>query len=584
MRFSVIKEVDWEVDDRKQGISSGRKVKTEKYHFILACGRDTSEAKARGNEAPDEAERSKDHLELKKQSEEAGQFTELSCFVCGKTRSDDYHQKHPVKRGENPIPSLCHRCRQDRKLRIADRGRVGSRHRRANRLYAHIDNKQWCSNCGVLRSQHYHEMYMTTDLPPWSEICGKCKKSVEKEGKQELSRLLCEESMTTKRSSVEEDTRGHQHNQRLGRPYALQPDPLDRGDNVASSESLAPGILAKDGSRDDVEDLEPLNAASAASYENLSGVASSVKDYQALNTQTDVPNTMSKERTLDDMYHTTLSERRDRPEQHQNAKPQQFAKPLEPERAQHQPEKLERGEHHNPPTAPVNSAKKRREHKYSCFPRYREQVETSQFKPKRYPKPKPEPRHTQQRDDEHEPAQSCRMGVSDMYWASEEGAYLRTLAGEFGFWEFQPDHYYDGDKINTERGPGYDGAAPAAMDNPAESFSSATGSGSSEEDATSSSSGKTSPELAESYGHFSAAATTQPWNAESLRSGVPSPFEFGLGQPSYYNNSDNNNSRIWEVDSVTAGEIEKAHAVLAGGKGKAKAKSMGKSKGRGKDN
>ncbi|KAK4131901.1 hypothetical protein BT67DRAFT_138093 [Trichocladium antarcticum] len=186
MHFSVTREVGWEADDESENPKPGRKVsKSKRYRFIFDFGRGSPENGTTSS--------SKTAVTTARQE---GSFQpkalEHSCVVCGKTRSGHYHQQHPPKAGRDAIPSLCRRCRRDRKARIADRGRDGHRRRRVTKLQARVDHRQWCVNCGVLRSEQYHQARVSGSLAPWSEICGKCRTAAENDGKHRLRGLYVE--------------------------------------------------------------------------------------------------------------------------------------------------------------------------------------------------------------------------------------------------------------------------------------------------------------------------------------------------------------------------------------------------------
>lgn len=194
MWFTRTKEVDWEADDENEEPNPGRKVK-KRYRVVVDFGRGSPAPKARSSRSSAAAKAGREEDPVGSEKQQHGEHSILprhSCFVCGKTRSNHYHRQHPVRSGENPIPSLCRGCRRDRRARIAERHSGGRPRHRASRRLAHVDNRQWCANCGVLRSEHYHSLYLSGHLPPWSEICAKCRVRAEEDGRRKLYRMFLE--------------------------------------------------------------------------------------------------------------------------------------------------------------------------------------------------------------------------------------------------------------------------------------------------------------------------------------------------------------------------------------------------------
>ncbi|GAB1311270.1 GTPase Obg [Madurella fahalii] len=579
MHISVTKETGWEGDGPNDGFTPCRKV-NKRYRFILDVSLGSPEARVGINKAATQVERLKDCPAINK-PEAPANFKELCCYVCGKTRSGRYHQQLQAKRGEITIPSLCRGCRRDRKVRISSCGRGEYCHRRVTRRQAHVDNREWCANCGVLRSERYHELYISGNLPPWSEICGKCKKMVKDGGERELRRMLSEELM--KRWSSKQE-RGHadRHSQRRSRNNRAAPKHHTSHHKAETdrNQSSAGGIPTDDSPQKSQDHGEPTAVSAIRDHNAESSI--STKGSQGLEAQ-EVSKAMAKKDTPGGGLNPALAEQQEPRKSSQPEKSDEGLKPCESEQVTQPQEKRERPG----PGLPSATAADTQQHQKNHGRRrdsHRQRGSASQPPP-----PQPERQPQQQHRDNSRPKQSRPMGVSDMYWASEEGARESGFTRAFGFpgvYEYNSNnncgHYHYGhDFDRPQQGVGatfvgVDGAFSAMRPTNyscsesedeagryrASSTTATTTSYSQGTTASSSSnSGRsrrsvatsvdTSPELggAAAFGYFSAAST------KKGRAGMPSPN---------HHRQQRTASRIWEINSAEAEEIEKAHVKLLG--------------------
>ncbi|EGS23299.1 uncharacterized protein CTHT_0009660 [Thermochaetoides thermophila DSM 1495] len=189
MYFRLTKEFHCTSEDEKGFSRPSNGGKGRKgYHLIFAF-EVSSNGKRSGKKSQSER---RDAVERKERTDDSYERKHV-CFVCGKSRSHSFHKLYPIRSDRDLIQSLCRRCRRDRKLRIEERAQNGARQcGRITRLQVHVDDKQWCAKCGVLRSNRYHEMYKSGRLPPFSEYCGNCTAIDVQRGRQKLVRLYLE--------------------------------------------------------------------------------------------------------------------------------------------------------------------------------------------------------------------------------------------------------------------------------------------------------------------------------------------------------------------------------------------------------
>ncbi|KAK4237873.1 hypothetical protein C8A03DRAFT_34172 [Achaetomium macrosporum] len=221
MHFSVTKEVDWEADDEAEDPKSRLWLK-KRYRLTLnvSLGASKGKAKAWRNRSGCKCEpkKKKAHHPESNEARDSTMPDNYVCYGCGKVRSAEHHEQYPLKGGKEPIPSLCTGCRHDRKARIAD----GTAHS-ISPLQTQIDEWQWCANCGNLRSDEYHERYLSGDpLPPWAEVCGKC--MIIEQGKKKTAQLRSyfKGQDMKEQSNSKGDNDGP--SRRRSRRYALKPD------------------------------------------------------------------------------------------------------------------------------------------------------------------------------------------------------------------------------------------------------------------------------------------------------------------------------------------------------------------------
>lgn len=148
-----------------------------------------------------------------------------SCYCCGATRSSKYHENHPLRRNKMPRPSLCTRCRFYRRKRLENRARDGSRRRhiKITKTEARADEREWCGDCGVLRSNKYHAKLESGEPP--NDFCGDCIIAAEKKARLGRLRVYCDDMDMADGSESEkhDPLRDSLFQRRRSSPYALTP-------------------------------------------------------------------------------------------------------------------------------------------------------------------------------------------------------------------------------------------------------------------------------------------------------------------------------------------------------------------------
>ncbi|KAL2131253.1 hypothetical protein VTI74DRAFT_5379 [Chaetomium olivicolor] len=224
VRFSATKEVGWEADDEDESHKSDVGVQKH-YRFPLDFSRGSSKGTPRRKKgslrfkSPKGGTRSSDWRNSNTRSQHL-------CCGCGKTRCPDYQEQYPLWPGKKSTPNLCRGCRQDRKVRLHDSACDGNRRRKVSELQVYIDRHHWCSSCGRARSDEYHGMYQSANLPPWLDKCTAYLKNSEK--KQDSQRLrMYEQEMVAVGSRSDEtlhDPLRDSVQHRWSSPYAITPD------------------------------------------------------------------------------------------------------------------------------------------------------------------------------------------------------------------------------------------------------------------------------------------------------------------------------------------------------------------------
>ncbi|KAK3311289.1 uncharacterized protein B0T15DRAFT_571681 [Chaetomium strumarium] len=180
---SMTNHVDWEADDEAEDPKSDPGLK-KRYRLTFNVSLSASRVRAKAWRSrstckcePNNNKKKKnkeDHDDPKSNNEaqDSAVPDKHICYACDKVRSDAYHEQYPLVPGKESIPSLCTGCRRDRQESIEAGAAAGD----INLQQAQIDEWQWCTTCGNLRSDEYHAMYLFNNrkMPPWAEICGKC--------------------------------------------------------------------------------------------------------------------------------------------------------------------------------------------------------------------------------------------------------------------------------------------------------------------------------------------------------------------------------------------------------------------------
>ncbi|SPQ19032.1 5c3ecdde-98fb-4389-ac97-e3945165fdb8 [Thermothielavioides terrestris] len=536
MHLTLTKEVGWETDDDGDSSKSGSSVK--RYHLILDFSwRSSRASRGRGRK------RTAPRLESEKRRDEQRRGSvgpnRHACYGCGKTRCSDYHAQYPLKRGKEPIPSLCTACRYNRKARIADLARGGKRRRHRTRREARIDDWQWCANCGTLRSDEYHDMYLSgTNLPPWAEVCGKCMIITEKKMEKQKLRMYYDELDTEHQTTNEKrDPIRDSLHQRRSSPYALKPVcprveieyisvPTSTPDLPAKTD---PSNGPKSGEQLPLATGHPENAASSLSV----GKAPERAHVQSNTCQATVKRDMSgesrkpannKERQAirqpeslsktDSTRHPRQPEKRREQHEQPSKKPQPgetaVSGPTPATAARDSKERKEDRQRQRPATGTTQKSKPPSSSSFTAKP-----PKPQQFQP---------PHHHHQQQEEEEKARRP-MGISDMYWASAEGQAEQAFAAAAGGYYFCPFF------------PGAGAAEP-------------------EFEASASAGGAFRPCGSMYSGDLSSGGDEQEQAAEYWRA---RPSDQGHGfEPRF--------EQVWEVDSDEEEEIERGRAKLFAGK------------------
>ncbi|KAJ4295715.1 hypothetical protein N0V88_004417 [Collariella sp. IMI 366227] len=217
VRFSVTKEVGYERGDEP----GGGELET-RYRFSVDISR-TSKPKA---EKKDSARPKSPKGHAKSRGHRNNHSHRHVCCGCGKTRCGEFQEQYPLKDGSRPPPNLCTACRYERKERLENNTSDDNHLRKPSELQEYIDDHHWCNDCGRARSDNYHEMYRSGNLPPWLDKCKLCVKTSEK--KQDCARLrMYEEEIAGNWSRSDEilnDPLCDSLRHRRSSPYALAPN------------------------------------------------------------------------------------------------------------------------------------------------------------------------------------------------------------------------------------------------------------------------------------------------------------------------------------------------------------------------
>lgn len=455
-------------------------------------------------------------------------------------------------------------------------------------------------------------MYLSGNLPPWSDFCGKCKKNVKDDGLRELPQLLFEGSTTSRRSSKKERRHVHRDSEHRSRNRRSETKHHSGHEDRPSNPSQpAARDLQADGDYKKNSDLAELTATPAMRDDSAESPGLT-KDYQGDGAQDGANMSTAKEDTESDGRDSAPS----KPQQSQDTPhTEQYKADVDLEssagQAKQPLEKDKQQECYDLPSATAKNNQQREKNQGCRLDSRREGKSTTQPQPQPQPQPqeqhrkKPKPRHTQ------------RMGISDMYWASVEGARESAFAGAFGFpaaYEYDCsnncddydyyhcDYQYDQQQQCHGTASGFSkpfpaGPAPGTADNyphPASPFSptatfrsvdttitaSSASRSASQSDKSKAWSTAASSATSPDRGHLSAASSVKAQQRSSSapdRADVPPffPTASHRRQRTTSAGSAGGSACIWEVDSVEADKIEEARARRLGG-----AKSK---KGKGKD-
>ncbi|KAL2199663.1 hypothetical protein P885DRAFT_29882 [Corynascus similis CBS 632.67] len=180
------KEVGWEADDEVEDCKPHVGVK-KRYRFVLDFSRRSSKSKGENNG---------NDLGFKDNHDYSIPYRHR-CYSCNAPRSNQYHQNFPFRPGKKPRPSLCTQCRYHRRFRITNHAHSGNGHCRVDKLINRIDKREWCGSCGTLRSEKYHNMLLSGELPAWDDICGQCIINKERKMRRERFRGFYERENAT---------------------------------------------------------------------------------------------------------------------------------------------------------------------------------------------------------------------------------------------------------------------------------------------------------------------------------------------------------------------------------------------------
>ncbi|KAK3299039.1 uncharacterized protein B0H64DRAFT_472230 [Chaetomium fimeti] len=239
MHFTVTKEVGWEADDGREDLKPNLGVK-KRYRLILDFSRRSSKAKGGTSKAPPPESEAEEEDSIYLNEDANFHPRHHYCYNCEALRSAQYHQDFPLRGGKPPRPSLCAHCRFHRKSRLANESQHGRRRRRASDPEPRGDEREWCANCGTLRSNKYHDKLLSGKVAPWHEVCGRCVINMVK--KKNRDRLWYYELAAAGRGEEDRDDPlrdSLQH--RRSSPYVFTPVSSRDGSNVVSAATSASG-------------------------------------------------------------------------------------------------------------------------------------------------------------------------------------------------------------------------------------------------------------------------------------------------------------------------------------------------------
>ncbi|KAH6854452.1 hypothetical protein B0I37DRAFT_349772 [Chaetomium sp. MPI-CAGE-AT-0009] len=274
MHFSVTKEVGWEADDEREGPKPNLGVK-KRYRFILDFSRRSSKAKRGPSRGPPPESEAEEEESIDLNEDANSRPRRHYCYNCEALRSDQYHKDYPLRRGKNPRPSLCAHCRFHRKARLADVSRDGRRRRQASEPEPRGDEREWCTNCGTLRSKKYHDGLLSGEQAPWNEICGRCVINMVKKKNRDRLWAYYDELVAANRGEGDRhDPLRDSLQHRRSSPYVFTPVSSREEGNVVSAATSASGL--RDGfehAKDPKHGGPPL--ATTRAREDMSGPSSS---------------------------------------------------------------------------------------------------------------------------------------------------------------------------------------------------------------------------------------------------------------------------------------------------------------------
>ncbi|KAK4099761.1 hypothetical protein N658DRAFT_153542 [Parathielavia hyrcaniae] len=509
MHFTVTKEIDWEADDEAEKPKSGRGRK-KRIRFIIDFSRRSSKSKGKkSNQRRSKSDLSEDYVDSENEPVEDNdtQQDQHRCYDCEQPRSELYHHHHPVKPDKQPRPSLCTQCRFFRNARIKNR----ANRRRLTESEARVDEREWCAGCGTLRSNEYHEKLLSGEAPPWNDICGRCMMRVEKKNnKTRRLRVYCYEEGVDDDAVETNDPLRESLRQRRSSPYAVTPTSSReafRTDSAATSPSGPP---------------TGRSSASSSPVPAAFPVAGPVVGQVGSVGQTGKPQVREKTPAAAGSAAVPITSG--------DTDHRQTTREV---CGEYRPPHVHRREIPKPTNGPSQPSE----------PLPSTNGHTSRSKAQL----KPEQQQSKYRVQQPPPARP--MGISDMYWASEEGKAEETFTangyffpGAYMYNKYQEDEGSNG-KINNNS-TGY--ASSSSYTRPSDTFRPA--------------------------GHTTKATTTAAASSEYHRQQqpqcMPSPHDHGI------------QAKIWEVDSDEADEIEEGHVNLLAGKGKARSRAAKKEKAR----
>ncbi|KAK4128377.1 hypothetical protein N657DRAFT_629496 [Parathielavia appendiculata] len=518
MQFIVTKEVDWEADDEAEDPKPRRGV-MKRYRFIIDFSRRSSKANGKkSKEHAAKSELSEDYVDSEDEVGDDPKPDQHLCYGCGQLRSELYHYHYPIKAGKRPRPSLCTQCRFFRNARIKNRARNGGRRRRLAESEARVDEREWCSSCGTLRSNEYHVKLLSGELPPWNEICGQCMMRVEKKNKIRRLRVYYEEMDAAEGvEAATHDPLRESLQQRRSSPYAITPT-SSREEFQADSAATSPSGPTTGGSSGSSSTAPAAAQADPGSIkihqESRKPGGQTLKPHAR--GKTPAPCTAAVPTTSGDTS------------QRQNARPG-------PE--QHRPRYGQQEDMRKCANVPS----------YPPEPFTLKSGHTSRGKAQ--PKPEQQSQYQGQQQYHHHRAQQPPplrpMGISDRYWASEEGKAEQTFtAGGYSFPGFATAYMFQEDE---------DGGAAAAP----RSNGDYKDNNNSNNNTRYASSSRTFDCASRPAGCTTTATTATTTAAASSEHQHMPPSHANIAQ-----------AQVWEVDSDEAEEIEEGHVNLLAGKGK----------------